>query len=108
MAVLYTAKEIQEVLKALRIKPVDGKITGHEAARILTWRAKAEQFIDHEYPDSAVRRHVERGNLKAYPVNTRFNRYKVEDVFDVQLTPNRGMAQKKTQPRIPIVKPEAA
>jgi len=94
MAVLYTAKEIQEVLQQLRIKPVGGKVTGREAARILTWRAKAEQGIHHVYPDSAVRRHVERGNLKiAEQKNARLNLYKVEDIFDLPLVPRRGIQQ---------------
>lgn len=97
MAVLYTAKQIQEVLRDLRIKPVEGKVTGREAARILTWRAKEEQDIEHVYPDSAVRQHVQRGNLKAYPVNRRFNLYKAEDVFDVALAPRRGLAQQKEE-----------
>ena len=93
MAVLYTVKEMQAVLKELRIKPLDGKVNGKEAARILTWRAKAEQGIDHIYPDSAIRRHVERGNLKiAERVNPRFNLYKVEDIFDIPLVPRRGIS----------------
>ncbi len=65
MAILYTAKQIQEVLRELRIKPADGKVTTREAARILTWRAKAEHL------------------------------YRVEDVFDLQLAPRRGIGQQK-------------
>ncbi|HYU72014.1 MAG TPA: hypothetical protein VEL31_04990 [Ktedonobacteraceae bacterium] len=96
MAILYTAKQIQEVLRELRIKPADGKVTTREAARILTWRAKAEHNVAHEYPDSAVRRHVQQGNLKiAQQINARFNLYRVEDVFDLQLAPRRGIGQQK-------------
>lgn len=96
MAVLYTPDEIQGVLRELRIKPVEGNVTGREAARILTWRAKAEFGIEHVYPDSAIRRHVQQGNLKiAKQVNPRFNLYKVEDVFDLPLVPRRGIAQQK-------------
>jgi hypothetical protein len=95
LAVLYTPEEIQKALLKLRIKPKEGMVTGKEAARILTWRAKEEQGVEHDYLDSAVRRHVERGNLKAYPVNTRFNMYKVEDVFDLPLVPKRGIGQQK-------------
>ncbi len=96
MAVLYTTKQIQEVLRELRIKPVDGLVTTREAARILTWRAKAEQNVEHEYPDSAVRRHVQQGNLKiAQQINPRFNMYRVEDVFDLPLAPKRGLGQQK-------------
>ncbi|HYU76903.1 MAG TPA: hypothetical protein VEL31_29900 [Ktedonobacteraceae bacterium] len=96
MAILYTAKQIQDVLRELRIKPADGKVTTREAARILTWRAKAEHHVEHEYPDSAVRRHVQQGNLKiAQQINARFNMYRVEDVFDLQLAPRRGLGQQK-------------
>ena len=98
MAVLYTARQIQEVLKELRIKPVDGNVTTREAARILTWRAKAEQGIDHNYPDTAVRRHVQQGNLKiAHQINPRFNMYRVEDVFDLSLAPKRGQRKEPEQ-----------
>lgn len=95
MAVLYTRKQIQDALKEMSIKPVDGMVTGQEAARILTWRAKHEQGITHEYLDSAVRRHVQRGHLTPYPVNIRFNMYKVEDIFDLSLVPKRGIGQQK-------------
>ena len=95
MAVLYTEKQIQAVLRELRIKPIDGRVNGREAARILTWRAKEEQGIEHVYPDSAVRQHAMRGHLRAHPVNTRFNLYEVEDVFEVALSPKRGLAQQK-------------
>ena len=94
MAVLYTRKQMQDALKELSIKPVDGMVTGQEAARILTWRAKHEQGITHEYLDSAVRRHVQSKHLKPYPVNTRFNMYKVEDIFDLSLVPKRGIGQR--------------
>jgi hypothetical protein len=96
LAVLYTPEEIREALRQLRIKPKNGKVTGKEAARILTWRAKAENGIEHDYPDSAIRRHVERGNLKiAEQVNPRLNMYLVEDVFDLLLVPKRGIAQQQ-------------
>lgn len=92
MAYLYTPKQIQEALIELRIKPNrDGMVTGQEAARILTWRAQAEQGIEHQYLDSAVRRHVQSGHLTPYPVNPRYNLYKVEDVFDLALVPRRGI-----------------
>lgn len=93
LAVLYTTKEIQDALKALRIKPIDGKVTTQEAARILSWRAKAEFGIEHTYNTSSVRRHIQMGNLKPEQVSTRFNRYKVEDIFDLPLSPNRGTRQ---------------
>jgi hypothetical protein len=33
--------------------------------------------------------------LKAYPVNSRFNMYVVEDIFDLPLVPRRGIGQQK-------------
>ena len=100
MAVLYTAKQIQEVLRELRIKPVEGKVTTREAARILTWRAKAEQGIEHNYPDAAVRRHVQQGNLKvAQQINPRFNMYDVVNVFELSLAPRRGLSLRKDTTR---------
>ena len=98
MTVLYTPEQIQVALRDLRIKPQHGKVTGREAAAILSWRAKQENRIEHKYLDSAVRHHVERGNLKAYPVNRRFNMYKVEDVFEIPLVPGRGLKPPKEQP----------
>ena len=102
MAVLYTAKQIQDVLRELRIKPIDGMVTTKEVARILTWRARAEQGIEHEYPESAVRRQIQRGHLKAHRVSTRFNLYKVEDVFNLPLVPNRGLGQRKNTSPPPL------
>ncbi len=94
MALLYTSKEREDALKALRIKPKDGCVTTKEAAAILTWRAKAEFATEHVYPEAAVRRHVEKGNLKiAGKLGKLVNLYKVEEVFDVALSPNRGLKQ---------------
>lgn len=91
MAVLYTDREIQKALRDLHIRPEDGKVTGQEATKILSWRAKHEQGIEHEYLSSAIRRHVSQGNLTPHPVNIRFNMYKTEDVFEVPLVPKRGL-----------------
>jgi hypothetical protein len=97
LAVLYTTKDITNALHELRIRPVDGMVTGVEAARILTWRALSEQGIEHQYRASAIRRHVEKKNLVAHPRNERFNLYKVEDVFGIALVPKRGIQQMKTE-----------
>jgi len=90
MAVLYTPEEIQEVLRQLRIKPFRGMVTTLEAAKILGWRAKEEQGVTRVYNASSVRRHIQLKNLTPVPESTRFNRYKVEDIFDLPLAPNRG------------------
>lgn len=96
MAYLYTRKQIQDALRELAIKPVDGKVTTREAARILSWRAMHEERIEHIYPESAVRRHVQQKNLKvAEQPNIRFNLYIAEDVFALPMVPKRGIAQQK-------------
>lgn len=98
MAVLYSRKQIQDALRELAIRPVNGNVTTREAARILSWRAKHEEGVDHVYPESAVRRHVQQENLKiAERKNPRFNLYKTEDVFELPLVPKRGIAQQKRE-----------
>lgn len=98
MAVLYTNQELQEMLQELRIKPEKGLVNTKEAATILTWRAKHEQGVIHEYPESAVRRHVELDNLKIARKRGKIaNLYKVEAVLDLPLTPNRGLKQQKAE-----------
>ena len=87
MAVLYTPKDIQKMLVELRIKPIDGKVTTREAARILTQRAKEEYHVDHEYTDTAVRRHIHGGHLKPKRESRRKNMYPVESIFDLPIKP---------------------
>lgn len=91
MAVLYTEQDTQCVLAELRIRPINNNVTSAEAARILSWRAKKEHGIDHEYTLSAVRRHVALGHLAPIRQSTRFNRYRVEDIFALPLSPRRGL-----------------
>jgi hypothetical protein len=103
MTRLYTVKQRQEILKTLAIKPnKDGRITGKEAATILTWRAKEEADIEHDYSPSILRRHVEQGNLTAYPGTkitkdgkSRKSFYDVEAVFDLSIEPRRGLVRKR-------------
>jgi hypothetical protein len=91
MAYLYTPEQIQEALNELRIKPLQGTITSREAARILGWRARQEFGIERNYNEGAVRRHINLGNLKpVQPEDVYINRYKVEDIFDLPLSPRRG------------------
>jgi hypothetical protein len=91
-------KRQQEILKSLAIKPKNGKITGKEAAEILTWRAKEEAGVEHQYKPSILRRHVESGNLVAHPGTkvtdkgeSRKSLYEVEAIFDLSIEPNRGL-----------------
>jgi hypothetical protein len=97
MTQLYTSKKQREILVSLGIKAKDGKLTGEESARILTWRAKEERGIDHQYTPSILRRHVEQGNLAAYPGTrgkSRKNLYDVEAVFELSIEPRRGLRQR--------------
>ena len=98
MTRLYTPAERKEVLTTLRVKPKGGKLSGREAALVLTWRAREEFGIDHEYKPSILRRHVEQGNLKAYPDTkltdkgrSRKNLYDAEAVFGLEIEPSRGL-----------------
>ena len=101
MPVLYTKREINEVLKELKIRAVEGRVNASEAARILSWRAKHEQGIGHTYTPNNVRKH--RGKLDAiHPIkedgseNTRANLYLAEKVFDLEIEPartNRGKSK---------------
>lgn len=90
MAYFYTSEEMQEALKEIRVKPFQGTVTSREAAKILTWRAKNEFGIDRTYDVSAVRRHISLGNLKSVQPEKYMNRYNVEDVFELPITPRRG------------------
>ena len=82
----------------MAIKPKNGKITGKEAAAILTWRAKEEAGVNHQYKPSILRRHVESGNLVAHPGTkvtddgkSRKSLYEVEAIFELSIEPNRGL-----------------
>jgi hypothetical protein len=99
MATLYTAREVQKMLQELRIQPIrNGLVTTREVAAILKWRAETEQGTEHTYPESAVRRHVERGNLTvADTIGKAANLFRVEDVMLVPLTPKRGLKQQKVK-----------
>src|SRR5438128_1730616 len=94
MPVLYTKRKINEVIKDLNIRTLDGRVDAEEAARILSWRAKREQGIEHEYKPNAVRKHRD----KLDPIhpskedgtpNTRVNLYLAEKVFDLDIEPKR-------------------
>ena len=102
MPVLYSKKEINDILRELKIRPVDGKVNGKEAASILTWRAQHE-YKDNarEYTAQSVRRHVSLGNLTAHPVppkhgdESRYNLYDLNEVFSLPLAPKRGTKSKE-------------
>ena len=93
MARLYTRKDIDVALKELRIAPQNGMVSGSEAARILTWRAKDEYDVEHTYDANSIRLHVRQGHFPLGSIekpNKRNSLYKVEDVFRLPIHPNRG------------------
>lgn len=94
MPVLYTKRQIHDALRELRIRPLEGRVNAEEAARILTWRAKAEQQIEHAYTPNNIRKH--KGKLDPiHPIkidgttNDQTNLYRVERVFELNIKPQR-------------------
>lgn len=93
MATLYTQKDITAALKELRIAPEEGKVSGSEAARILTWRADHEYDVQHRYTVNSIRLHARQGHFPVGSVdisNGRRSLYNVEAVFHLPLYPRRG------------------
>jgi hypothetical protein len=93
MARTYTTAQRREILRQLGIKPEHGTVTGKEAARILTWRAKEEEGVEHVYDPGSLRRHAQEGNITADTSNPRLSRYPVEKVFELPIAPRRGRAK---------------
>ncbi len=97
MAILYTDRQIDRVLKELRIEPIDGKVDANEGARILTWRAKNEQGIDYAYKPVALRQHIRYRHFEEGSIdeNSRGSRYPVRQVFRLPLAPKRATGRKR-------------
>lgn len=95
MATLYTDKQMAKALKELRIAPINGKVNAEEAARILSWRVKAEQEIDFEYKPDAIRQHVRYGNFEGLDPKERGSKYPIDQVFRLPLAPQRAMPRKE-------------
>jgi len=98
MAKYYKPEEMYTALVNLGIQEKHGTINTQEAAKVLTWRAKAEYDVDNEYNVNAVRKRVATGAL--VPVggvrqNSRYNTYKIEDVFTLPIFPTRGIQPKR-------------
>jgi hypothetical protein len=98
MARTYTTQQRRNILRDLGIKPEHGTVTGKEAARILTWRAKEEEDIEHIYDPGSLRRHAQEGNITADTSNPRLSRYPVEKVFELPIAPKRGRARNTPAP----------
>ena len=100
MARFYSKKDMLDILKSLDIRPVNGTINTQETARVLTWRVKEEYGREYTYTDVSVRSRVYSGSLT--PVggkqkNSRYNTYKIEDVFTLPLFPGRAEGVRKYQ-----------
>lgn len=97
MGVLYTEAEMEAALRELRIRPTDENLVNvGEAARILTWRAKSEQNMDRQYTTAAIRAHIVQGNLSvAKQLNPRSNLFRVGDIFNLPLSPRRGLVNRE-------------
>jgi hypothetical protein len=89
MARYYSLKQQTKLLHQLGIEPIEGMITGREAAAILTWRAKQEEQVEHKYTPAALRRHRHCGNLTSDTTNTRMSRYPIDQVFQLPLSPRQ-------------------
>jgi hypothetical protein len=99
MATLYTERDIAKALRSLRIEAIDGKVDGHEAAKILSWRAKEEQQMDYTYDLVAIRQHVRQGHFPEGSIDAtegRHNLYKVESVFRLPIAPKRGQGRRRS------------
>jgi hypothetical protein len=94
MPVLYSKRKIQEVLKELSIRTIEGRVDADEATRILSWRAAHEQGIEHTYTPNNVRKHKKKLDA-IHPLmedgapNTRTNLYLAEKVFELDIEPKR-------------------
>lgn len=97
MATFYSEKEQQKILKELHIAPVDGKVDGSEAARILTWRAKQEHDVEYAYDATSIRQQARQGNFPEGTIdtsNSRHNLYLAQSVFSLPIAPRRGASRK--------------
>lgn len=112
----YTVSERKKALRGLRINPEAERVNSSEAAKILTWRAKEEHGVEHEYNALAVRKHGSK--LDAKPAlradgspNPRQNTYDVKRLFEIDILPartNSGPKQSKQEEAEPKNLPAVA
>jgi len=98
MATQYTQEEMEQVLQALHIAPEEGRVSGREAARILTWRAKEEFQVDYQYDATAIRQHVKVGHISPEDIDTsnpRRSLYPFPAIFQLPLAPRRGASRRR-------------
>ncbi len=95
----YAPSRIKEVLDILDIEPYKtNRVDGNQAAKILTWRLKAEMQADRTYTIEALRRRVKTKALRvAEQINPRLNLYDVRDIFELSLMPARAEGAKQRE-----------
>lgn len=97
MARLYTTQEKMTALLELKIDARNNRVSGNEAARILSWRAKYERGIEHEYKVQTVLWHADK--LGARLLSKRKHDYDLDLVFALDIEPSRGK-QASTRKRV--------
>jgi hypothetical protein len=96
----YTEDEMRAILQKLHIAPEDGRVDGSEGAKILTWRAKQEFGVDHQYDPTTLRQHMRSGLINKEEVDTtnpRRNLYPYPRIFQLPIAPKRGSSRKKVK-----------
>ena len=97
MATSYTEEEMAKTLQELHIAPEEGMVDGQEAAKILTWRAKEEYQVEHDYSATSIRQHVKVGHIDIKDIDTtnpRRSRYVYTIIFRLPLAPRRGASRR--------------
>lgn len=100
MSTSYTEEEMAKAMQELHIAPVDGKVDGREAAKIMTWRAQQEFYTSYQYTPTSVRLHVRAGNISANDIDTtnpRRSRYAYRVIFSLPLAPARGAGRRSVK-----------
>jgi hypothetical protein len=96
----YTEEEMLQIMRELHIAPQEGKLTGSEAAKILTWRAEHEFQVIYQYDAGTLRQHVRAGYLQKDALDTTHPRrtlYPYQLVFQLPISPRRGASRRQPQ-----------
>jgi hypothetical protein len=93
----YTEEEMLQIMRELHIAPQDGKLTGSEAAKVLTWRAEHEFQVQYQYDAGALRQHVRAGSLQREELDKNHSRrtlYPYQLIFQLPISPRRGASRR--------------
>ena len=105
MPAFYTKKERKNALKQMHIHPDAERVNSMQASKILTWRAKQEYNVEHKYNATAVRKHVDKLDVKPAikrdgGINTRQNTYSTKKLFEIDILPARTNQRKSTNVKV--------